>query len=248
MQTALLIQRFPGSWVLCKGANTSNQAAGACRRAIVPSKPKHANPSSRKLALNAGAAGTQTATRTLRLWSGTRKQLNEQEKLITNAFLKMPSRTCHLGDRKTGACWLKAEQRKSISGFPSPWKKLCVFAWTKHYPGFWSSGTSPWAKGKEPPKFCPGEQLYTWAAEQCMLGRKKSSDLLWYLPVAVSDPHWDWTQTGKAYPSTWRHSKSICEARTKPPLMVFSSIKQNKAELWPKEDTDPSSLKEIGAP
>lgn len=66
-----------------------------------------------------------------------------------------------------------------------------------------------------------------------MLGGKKSSDLLQYLPVAVSDPHWDGIQIGKAYPSTWRHS--TCEARTKPTLMVFSSIKQNKAESWQKK-------------
>ena len=80
------------------------------------------------------------------------------------------------------------------------------------------------------------------------VGRKKSSDLLWHLQAAVSDPHWDWRWAGKAHPSTWRHSKSICEARTKPTLMVFNSIKQNKAESWHKEDTDPTSLKEIGAP
>lgn len=80
------------------------------------------------------------------------------------------------------------------------------------------------------------------------VGRKKSSDLLWYLPVAVSNPHWDWTWTGKVYPSTWRHSKSICEARTKSTVMVFTSIKQNKAESWQKEDIDPPSLKEMGAP
>lgn len=80
------------------------------------------------------------------------------------------------------------------------------------------------------------------------VGREKSSDLLWNLPVAVSNPHWDWTWTGKAYPSTWRPLKSICEARTKSTPMVFSSIKQNKAESWHKEDTDPPSLKEMGAP
>lgn len=38
--------------------------------------------------------------------------------------------------------------------------------------------------------------------------------------------------------------KSICEARTKPTLMVFNSIKQNKAESWQKEDTDAASPKE----
>lgn len=38
--------------------------------------------------------------------------------------------------------------------------------------------------------------------------------------------------------------KSICEARTKPTLTVFNSVKQNKAESWQKEDTDPASLKE----
>lgn len=76
-------------WIPRAVQNTSSQATGTCRTAMVPSKPEHANPDKadawpkcisterraelcsphmhRELALNAGAAGTQTATQTFRL-------------------------------------------------------------------------------------------------------------------------------------------------------------------------------------